>query len=154
MAYGVKRKRPSSASHWVAFKWDSVLLLRPTFDQPMRARGQTNSRPASLGVRNGDGVVIRVHVNCLADELPRFPTLAPIIEHCFFKLYPTGGSRAAIRISGMHIPLSNINPHTLRPLLTIAAPVVDSERGGSLPHIFGSDLNNRSWGRISGEWTP
>ena len=61
-------------------------------------------RPVPMGDKIAGGVLILVHIDLVADELPKLTGLLPHIEHCSCMLYPTEDTATAMRVSGVYIP--------------------------------------------------
>ena len=61
-------------------------------------------RPVPVGDKIAGGVLILVHIDLVADELPRLTGLLPHVEHCPCMLYPTEDAATAMRVSGVYIP--------------------------------------------------
>ena len=60
-------------------------------------------RPTPVGDHIGGGVVILVHANFTAEEIPEIGGLPEHLEHCSIKFYPTANPKTATRISGVYI---------------------------------------------------
>ena len=109
-------------------------------------------RPIPLGEHAAGGVVILVHANFTASELPEIADLPKAMEHCSIKLYLTQDPRTAVRISGLYIPPSGTKKLDMPSLQLLSEPLLDPRTTDALPHIIAGDLNTTSWPSLYQEW--
>ena len=83
-------------------------------------------RPVPMGEKIAGGVLILVHIDLVADELPKLTGLLPHVEHCSCMLYPTEDTATAMRVSGVYIPPPRTGRKvTLGRLRKLSAPTFD-----------------------------
>ena len=123
-----------------------------TFDIPHYHVVADYCRPTPVGEWIKGGVLILVHTNFDADELPKLTSLAPHIEHCSCTLFPTDDPATAIRVSGVYIPPTRGRALTMGRLQKMTAPLAASQGGDVVPHLLGGDFNITSWPGLFEEW--
>ena len=60
-----------------------------TATEPSYQIAADSCRPIPLGEKIAGGVLILVHIDLAADDLPKLTGLLPRIEHCSCMLFPT-----------------------------------------------------------------
>ena len=109
-------------------------------------------RPTPEGQRIGGGVLILAHTNFSTEELPRAKELAPIIEHCACRIYPTANPITAIDIIGVYIPPSGATSLSTDLLHDILLDRDGKQEEELTPCLIAGDFNTTSWGLLYEEW--
>ena len=93
-----------------------------------------------------------VHQNFSAEELPTTADIAPQVEHCICRVFPTANPITAIDIIGTYFPPKGTLDLTLEVLRNIATARDEHREEERTPCIIGGDLNISSWGKMYNEW--
>ena len=109
-------------------------------------------RRTPVGQRIDGGVLILVHVNFTTAKQPKIPRLAPTIESCTTKIFPTENPITALRVTGVYIPPGGVATIKMETLKRLSAPGAEENTEETLPHIIGGDFNTTGWKRMYEEW--
>ena len=109
-------------------------------------------RDTPKGQHIGGGVLILVHQNFSAEELPQEKTLTPQIEYCACRVFPTADPITAIDIIGTYLPPKQTGDLTMTGLHKLIDEKDTQPEEKRAPCIIGGDLNTTSWGILYQEW--
>ena len=109
-------------------------------------------RPTPKGSRIGGGVLILVHVDFVAETIPKNKTILPVIENCSVKLYPTTDPRTAVQITGVYISPSHTHQLRLEQLQNLNCAHIDQKLEDSPPLLLAGDFNATSWSMLYMDW--
>ena len=109
-------------------------------------------RPTPPGERIGGGVLILVHRGIVAETIEGLQDMAPTVERCAIRLFPTEDPETEMRVSGIYIPPSQTSSLTQQLLGEMGATTRGRATGEDVPHLLVGDLNTNSWGQLYAEW--
>ena len=108
-------------------------------------------RPTPTGERIGGGVLLLVHRGIVAETITGLPELAPTVERCAMRLFPTEDPETEMRVSGVYIPPARTGALTQNILEEVGATARGRATGEDVPHLLVGDLNTSNWGQMYAE---